>query len=344
MEVVTESIKAVLGEKSPEEYAQSIVEGLPEVKEEIATEGVEAQEAPAEDPVKDEADTEVTGGSTEAPETSVWYADEDKAAAQQYGLTEDDLKSFADKSAFRQATAIADRQTAALAKTQKAPEPEKKPEEAKAEEIDLDPEQFKDFDEDTKKVVRAAKHALDQLKKIEQERATEREEFSKVQSYYQAQVQAQHEEAAQRAREEFHDTLDAHPELFGKSVDGQGKPQKLEHNFDANRKKVYEAAALLHNGIVAQAQKLGVAPVIPPLKELVKRAVNMEMGQELAKLESQKRVTAAKEQGNKRRPTTAPKATKQAEPKKGQAHSVDDQVNDVLANPAIAKLVNEYFT
>lgn len=348
MEVVTESVKSVLGDQTPEAFAQSIMAGLPEVKEtvqeEVAKEGDEGQEAPAEDPVTEETGNEATGGSMEAPETSVWYADEDKSTAAQYGLSEEDLKGFADRNAFRQATAIADRQTAALAKlAEKTPEPEKKPE-TKPEEIDLDPEAFKDFDDDTKKVVKAAKHALDELKRIEQERAKEREQFAQVQSYYQAQVQAQQEEAAQRAREEFHDTLDSHPELFGKSVDDSGKPTKLEANYDANRKRVYEAAALLHNGIIAQAQKLGVAPVIPPLKTLVQRAINMELGQELAKLDSQKRVSAAQAQSAKRRPTNAPKATKQVEPSKGKALSLDDQVNDVLANPAVQKLVNEYFT
>lgn len=334
VEQVTSSLP-VAGES--QEQPTPVSDAVPDDQAEVAEETVTP-----EDPVKDE---EVSGGGKEAAAAS-WFTDEDREYAQQFGLGDADLQLFADRSAFRQATSLADRLLAKPPAQATATPAAEKPagEEVPAEEVALDPEKLAQagWDEEAVRVVKALNQERSQRKKLEQEQAASRKQLEEVVAFTTSLRQQQEAERQARSQAEFHDTLDGFPELFGKSADAKGNHLQLTPVQEAARKKIYDAASALHAGLLARAQQTGQQPSPLSVRALVQRAVDMEMGGELRKLEQAKTKQAATAQSARRRPVSGSKpnpASAKAAPTAPQVMDHDSEVNAVMATPEIQALL-----
>lgn len=336
---MTERELALINGKDPDEVAAPEVEATPEVEtpsleapeqdaqaEEITTE----QEAEVVEPVAEEQEAEV---DTEVP--ADWFSDEDKEYAQSYGISEEDLRAFPNRGAFRQAASVIDKQTVQLGRP--AEEAKGEPEAKKEDLIPIDPDALaaEGYDE---KVVGLAKAMKAEREARLAERESSKKELEEIKAYHAHIQQQELQQAHVRKVHEFHDALDSQEEsLFGRSVDASGKPKPLTTLEDANRRAVYEAAEELREGIIARAQKLGKQPEVPSTKVLVQRAAQMVLGQDLLKIEREKHTKQLAAQAAKRRPVGATKPTASAAAHKSEPLTLEEQVKAIANSPAVVK-------
>jgi hypothetical protein len=317
---------------------------------EPAQEEVSAETTATTDEVAVDTDTEVeveqfaqpvVAEEQEAPvgkeaTATDWFSAEDSEYARSYNLSDEDLKSFPNRNAFRQATSIIDKQTASLGRPSQEAKVAPVAEEVKKVEDDLlDPAELEREGFDPKVIALAKSLRTEREHRIAAEKKAE-EEISKISAYH-AHLQQQ-ESAREQYRKinEFHDILDSQEaDLLGRSLDESGKIKELTAGEVANRKAVYEATEELREGIIARAQKLGQEPVLPSSKVLVQRALNMVLGDEIRKLESQRQVAKIAAQAKKVRPVGTPRKVSAAitEPPK----TFEEQVKAYANSPALEK-------
>lgn len=143
---------------------------------------------------------------------------------------------------------------------------------------------------------------------------------------------------------EFHQTLDEiDSSVYGRAYK-DGKPAgKLSEAFDSNRRAVMDTMERLSKGIVADAERRGVQPQIPPVSVLAQRASAIVLGtlptssQQGGGRASVDQIAA---QSRRRRPAGAGgvrrTGTVGSSYSRGSSQSAVDEVKELARNPAIA--------
>lgn len=302
-----------------------------------------AEEKEAAEPEKSEVETkaeekkavddkEVAKG-TDAQPASSWIDDTVKAKAKDYDLDEEDLKDFGTAEEFARATKILDKQKAKAVKPA-----EKKVELAKAEadpeeqDEDIDPAKYAEYDEDVVKLAKVAKKSREQVKA----QAAEQAELKKA---VQELMTRQQRADQQRVLVDFHDILESQDEdLFGRAVNKAGEPVELDAAKEDNRRKVYEQFVKLHNEEIAEAQKAGREPKLPPMRKLIEKATEMALAKELVARERKRVQDEIAAQSKKRRPVSGSTTRNNPVPaKKPQANDTASLVSEIANDPQIAK-------
>jgi hypothetical protein len=320
---------------------ESVVELTPRELAIARDEDPDAIEATEEivEPVTDEPNGSAKEGaqdqeteSKDVPES--WIDDSTLELAKSYDLDEEALKSFSSAEEFRKAAVLFDRQlTKAKPERQEQTQPETKAETPaeKAERIALDLAKFtpEAYDEDTIQLVKFAKQ-------LEDEGKAAREQLEKIVPFIQRLQEERVVEEYKSRLSAFHDAVDELDNtLVGRSRDEQGRFLKIDQKHDEARRKIFDAADSLARGLQAKGREL------PPMKVLVKRAAQMELGEELSKLEAVKRQQELEKQSKKRRPVATqrplagPTATRQ-KPK-----TLNDEIAEIANSPELVKLWEE---
>ena len=262
-----------------------------------------------------------------APVKEDWADDAVKELAESYGIDEEELKEFSSHAEFKRATRHIDRNLLVPAK--QVPVPEVPVEE----EIDLDPKKYVDagYDDETVRLVKVAKRLQDELKQMKPAVG---------------QFQALHNAAIQQGfNNAFHDTVDAMDEtLYGRSVDKDGNQVtfKSDSTSNANRQKLWEAAAIIEDGIKSRAAQAGQQPRIPSLPVLLKRAEAMAFGEEIVKRDRDALTKRVQAQSSQRRPSSGggKPSAKGGKPKED-TESIDSEVNRIMSDPKWQKAVKQ---
>lgn len=272
-----------------------------------------------------------------------WITDADVELGKSYGFTRDRMKVvFGSREEFeRQARAFDQELTSrppARPPARRPPPPkppaggQKEPPKP-PEEIDLDPEKFKEEGYDQRTI---------ELVKFNRQLKQELEQMKPAFRHYVLQTQRAMAQANERAtaefREAFHDQLDGEPEeLFGRSMDGEKKPVKLTPEQHENRRKVWEAVHHIGSAIQREAAARGERAVMPSPAALRRRAMNMVFGEELSRLRVNKYKREVAEQSRQRRPAAgAPRRTRVS------AQQGVDEVTAIANDPEVVAAWNSY--
>jgi hypothetical protein len=309
-----------------------------EVVETDVAEDIQDQE-PQQEPegdidqsVEDEPSEPAEASEDAGPE---WIDDDVREFANSYGIEDDELKSFESATDFQRACRLLDRtmtRTLAAAKKDETDTEEKGPEpkeEAAAEEEDLslDPSAYEGYDDETIRVVKAAKKLQEENKSIRDELANMskqvREEFDRI---HRDRQEALH--AMELSR--FHDSLDKMDEnLFGGD-----KP--LTEEADARRKAVWDAYQMI---VKAQGN---VTTNRPSMEVLVKRAAMLAHGDEMIEAERKRIVQDINRQSRGAR--KAPGRTKVVAnpPTKEEAETIHEAAQRIANSPEIVSVFDKY--
>jgi hypothetical protein len=349
---LSERLIAIAGGNDPDDVA-------PEPEYEQRQE----QEVPDETAVSDDADEQSTGEvenegkEAESPQgpqsgkeaatstdqnaekvveqagTSDWLDDDSRQLGTSYGLTDEHLKNFSSAEEFRRATIIFELSKKAKAKAEEAVTTEStaeavKPAEVKAEakEPELDPDKYREagYDEETVKLVKT-------LKEEREARLQSEGRISRMEKYFEEQERIEKVNA-------FHDATDSlDAERYGRSTDDKGEVQALKPEHDANRKRLFESFKTVLAGLSEQAKETGVAPKVT-FKALVKRAENLEFGEELLKAEREKLQKELMAQSARRRPVGNRRATPAVVSAKQEEV---DPVQNILNDPDVRKFLDD---
>jgi hypothetical protein len=266
----------------------------------------------------------VEEGGKEAASPASWINDEARGLARSYGLSERELAEFASEAEFRRASRLIDKQISAAA----AVKPET--EESGEPPIELDPETYKaaGYDEETVRLVTVARQLQERLGQLEPVIG----QFQQMQAYA----------AQQSFANSVHATLDTMDEgLFGRTVK-DGQETKISAEADENRRKLWEAAGVIENGIIATAAAKGQPPEVPPLPLLLKRAEQMVFGDKLVQREREALTKKVQQQSQQRRPSSGgqralPKADKAA--RKADL-SIDEEASSIVNDPEFIKALS----
>jgi hypothetical protein len=126
---------------------------------------------------------------------------------------------------------------------------------------------------------------------------------------------------------DFMDILDRQePELFGISKDKSGNTLRLDDNYASNRQKVWNAA----EEVQAVMRSQGFEPTSANREAIVRRAIQISMGDELANREMSKRQASLQQHSSRRRPVAG--ATQTVSEQAPTAMSAEQIAND----PAIS--------
>ena len=344
---LTEREKQILSGNDPDNKVEPVkAEVDQEENPESAVRDDETSGGEAEDKGKDApvADKDTKDEESEGTEDS-WLDEETKALADSYDFSEDELKEFGSKAEFARATRLLDKRLAASLASKEEQEAEDDEDEAKekankktdkkkskssdAEDSDddeLNLEDFADYDENTKKVVKVTKKLKDELKSLKEEHRKTKE------SYTQAE--------AQRTADAFHDSADALEEtIFGRSLDKDGEPLQLTAKQNQARQKLWETVQVIASGIVSVAQKQGKQPKLPDIKVLVKRAEALEFADELKAAELKKSGNKAKQASSARRnPNAVKREVSNKSPSGGGGFK--DIAKEISSSPDVVKIWN----
>lgn len=320
-----------------------------------------------------------TGGGTEAaseqssenPQAAAgreagkpWYSDEQRDLAGSYGMSEDDLKGFSGEDEFLRTASLLDRQLAgaALRRIQAqqgqaqqgqavtdpagaAGQPPAKPAEGNAnppaaEADDLDPQKYIDagYDDHTVNLVKQLKAQRDRSKAADAKLDQVSKEFAEYRTTLQRQVETQRHQERLRL---FHDAADKlNGNLFGRSLDDQGRVLKLADASNDNRRKLFEATNILVMGIEESAKQAGVQPQFPPYELLVRRAEQMVFADELRRDREERTRAQLAEQSKRRRPVAAQRKLAGSPAAAGESTS-SDEARRLASLPALKELWNE---
>ena len=301
-----------------------------------STPPVEPEEVEAEateEPTAIEDASPPTEEPVEIAETPAsWLTAEVKELGQSYGLSDDEISSFASQDEFDRAARLFDRN---LVKQSKAPEPvvpapvkaEEKPAEVPAT-LDLDPEKYKEagYDEDTVNLVRFAKSQQEKLDQLNQQ----------METFRQSQVQErQHREIIA-----FHDAVDQlDSKRFGRSVDEKGRPVPLSKEADAERRRLFEAKAEIESALAAKARAAGEEPQFIPMSVLIQRAHKYGFSDEIEADRKEQLQKDLKAQSRRRRPVSVNRPTNGKVQRRDEPNN---PVDDLLANETIAARFKQY--
>ena len=295
---------------------------------EVATEG-EPTEA-----VEQDAGQEVQDAGRDAQPRD-WVDEDAKSVAKSYGLSEDDLKSFASKDEFVRFSAFFDKQLTKKEPVAEAPKPEAKSESKTATQeedysIDLDRLRNEGYDEETLRIARAAKKAFEENKALMERLSPLESNFKQIQEHYDRQI-------AQQRAEAFHTEVDSlNPDLFGRARDESGRFRALDGKFSENRKRLYEAAETIVHGITRRAELQGVAPELPSPRVILQRAMNLQFAEDIAKAERAKIQGQLKSQSARRRPVGTSKAASPS------SNPGADPVKSITNDPSIVAAWNKF--
>jgi hypothetical protein len=286
------------------------------------------------DPVTDELNGSATEGAEDqetenkdVPES--WIDDSAKELGASYGLDEETLKLFSSADEFRKAAVLFDRLVTKAEPVKQEP-PKETPAE-KAERLELDIEKYKpeEYDEDTIKLVKFAKQLQDDLQ-------AQRAQVDPMVQFIQRLQEERVVEEYRGRLNAFHDAVDEiDPTLVGRSRDEKtGRFASLDAKHNEARKKIFDAADALARGLQAKGQEL------PPMKVLVKRAAQMELGEELTKLEALKRQKELEAQSKKRRPVAVARPVAGSTKQTGK-RSMSDEVSEIANLPELVRMWEE---
>lgn len=237
--------------------------------EAVADDHVIQDEPPKEtEPSGDEPEPqgEAAGGKS----GKQWYDDDDRSYASQYGLTDYDLRAFSNRSQFKSAINLLERQARAYASYQQPRQDEQPAGDGGAEEVDgpldkngrVNVEWYvkNEYDEGQIALAKAERARQDAIDEIQLERRQERDAAAYAN--------------AQRVLTEFHDELDdpKYGGYYGKTRDANGSPIALSPDDAAKRLKVANA----YHWITEQANRdraaQGLGEIVPPFKSVSDQA------------------------------------------------------------------------
>jgi hypothetical protein len=278
--------------------------------------GTEALSTAGDKEVAPESDsTEVAAekpveSATVTPAVESWRDADIKSLAKSYGFTDDELNEFGSKAEFNRATRLIDRQLVARRQVAESQAVEKTTAPAVEKPVSLvERMKAKGFDEDSIEIARQLEENNKQLQDI----AT-RSQLAE----------------SQREFNYFHGIVDGMSEkLFGRATDSAGRPVQLSEAANENRRKLYEAADMIAEGINARAQKLGVNPSMPPMHEIVRQAGAMVFAKEILAEERAAFVKQVAAQSKNRRPVAGSRPT--ASGGTLQKPTSDDSIESIVA-------------
>lgn len=290
-----------------------------------ATDGQEVEDAGTAEAVQDADAGDGDGGGTDA---TSWYGADDLELATSYGWDAGTLDEFGSAEEFHRAARLVD-----LAHKPVAPEAKEETpaEEKPAEEVvDLDPEWYAQngYEEDTVKIVKAARKANEELAAVKQELA----ELRQWRSQEAAKIESERWESTVS---EFHRQVDAMgDELFGNAEkDEKVRLGAQDSEAAQNRLRLFEAIA-----------KYGPALGDAPMSVKVRRAMNIEFGDQLRERDKREMVGRIADQSRKRRPVASSNRQRQVVPNKTKPPENPGDVSYILDDPEFQgfwKKVNE---
>ncbi len=331
--------------------------------------GSPPQAAPSEPPTELPAGREEpsSGDDTEVVEESTsWYSDDDRALAESYGLSEEQLKGFENQADFRRAALFFDQQLAASVTKTAAPTGEQPPPAtpppappappapvskqppaplapppaappADADDIDVEAYVKAGYDEDTLRLVRTLKAERDGRKSLDAEFQKLKQGFEQFQT---ATFQAAVQQDQQREMNGFHDVLDGLGEdRFGQSIDEQGRVVQLSKQANGDREKVFQSYQIVKLGIIESAKRAGVEPKLPPQKVLIERARLLAFPDQIRQQERGRIREQIAKQSSRRRPVASTRNMSQ-----GVAMPVGAETDEAVAlanDPKLKKLWNQ---
>lgn len=294
-------------------------------------------------PGEGEEDHQGLGGKEAASPSDNWRTEEIRELAASLGWDDEKLNEFETYDQFIEAAVKHDNELKDLSEKvareserQAPPPPPKRPEkqaETQAttdlDQIELDPEKYRaaGYDEETVNIVRYTKALHDELKRLR----------PAVDEMVRAYEEAKH----QSYLNHFHDLLDTmDEERYGRSVDSNGRPVKLPPEKNENRRKIYDTAHTLLNGIIAKGAK---PEELPPLSTLVKRAELVVFGNEILQKERENFKQRVERQARYRRPLPSRPVVnhegRRPERLRGQGMAgLAEIVKDIANHPDVVKL------
>lgn len=239
---------------NPVEDVQEDVEDQPEA--EVASAENEQVDEPEESSAEESVDVFSLG---------------DRKLAQKYGLTEEDLQKFGSPEALHHALDLFDRSGTKVQSQEDSTEgpAEESTEDAAAEEDGgalsellgfkkLDVSKYENaedpYDSDTLELVKHVRKTEDLLEKITESIATAQ---------------------SSKNAETFHDMLDKYPSVYGNTMDN-GKPVRINADFEKARQAVKDQAEVIYAGIVAKKGD------VPPMETIIEQAMMAVHGKNLS--------------------------------------------------------------
>jgi hypothetical protein len=260
------------------------------------------------------------GGSTEAARSATqsnngqepkeWLTDAHRELASSYGLADEDLKDFGSEAEFRRATRLIDRQLTAAVEAQRQAQERANQEQTRKQAEDaakanqatstapkltkLDLAKLKEagYDEDTINLLKTQNDVIDYLESSEKEKAELREQTKRLEQQFQSfsQMSAQPKPSAA--------PTSSTKRSMAWVMSGSAKPsapmgsfRQLSRAADDNRRKLYDTAEMLAQGMLAQQRAAGMQPQLPPLSVILQRAKALAFAEDI-RAEERKKVQA----------------------------------------------------
>ena len=258
---------------------------------------VEEPEEELEESVEEEQPSESEEVASASEDTEVdAFSLGDRKLAQKYGLTEEDLQKFGSPEALHHAIDLFDRSGTKFESSQEgSPEGsvDDSTDDAAAEnksgalsellgfeKLDVSKYENADqpYDQDTLELVKHVRKTEDMLEKLTSA-------INSTQASSNAQV--------------FHDMLDKYPEVYGQTLK-DGKPVKIDSNYESARQAVKDQAEIIYAGITARKGS------IPSIETIIEQAIMAVHGKNIgssSKPQSSTRADKLKKQSSMRRST-----------------------------------------
>jgi len=318
---------------------QSAETETPEPDEELA-----ASQASPEEEVTTEPDASSEEGAEEAePSEADWITDDVRALAGSHEIEDAELASFESGADFLRACRLLDRtRTGWKAPAQQVvvqPEEQKPTEkepaatpttEEKEEDLALDLAKYGEYDEDTLRLVKAAKRLQDENKAFRAELANMNNEvWGELGRLRQERQQAIQEMELSR----FHNVMDGMDEgMFG----GE---KELTEETDGRRKAVYDAYRMIVQSLPAVRSDGDQLPKLPSVDVLVRRAAMLAFGDEMLAAQRNGIYKSIHEQSRGRRPSPS-RGKKGALPLKSdnKPMTIQEQREAILSDPEVAAI------
>ncbi len=304
-------------------------------------------EAPAsETPPEPEAPASETQPEPETPPEPAapdWITDDFRDLASSYGLSEDDLAGFDSARDFQQACRMADRQFAASMKAEEQvtkpaqvepspprPRPKKltlepqppAPEPVDDDDLTLDLAQYEGYDDETKRVVKVAKHLLDQNKVLKTQTQAFHETLQRIEK-----KQSDQEYHAELARfDDAVDKMDA--DRFGGTAD-------LDDDTIKRRESLWDAYQIIKEIRLRTSARSGRVPKLPSMEAMLHGAELMAFGDEILARDRRANARAIAEQSKRVRPSPGKTKVLPGAEEKDKAKGLRAEIKRVQTDPEI---------
>jgi len=321
----------------------------PEVQE-VGTQESEAQpEGEEQESTGDVPSEEGEEPKAEAPPD--WITDDVRALADSYGIEDGELTSFESGGDFHRACRLLDRSlTRGRQLAQQAEEettgketvggevpatPAAKEEAATTDEDDLtlDLAKYDEYDEDTIRVVKAAK-------RLQEENKAFREEFASMSQQVRQEFDRLHQERVEALNDmeldRFHDAMDKMDEsLFG----GE---KALTEEIDGRRKAVWDAYRMIVESL-PRGDSSGGRPAKPPSTAvLVRRAAMLAFGDEMLEAKGKSIYRSIHEQSRGRRPPPGKNKVIGGKASDERPKTIHEAAQEIANDPEIASRFDKY--